>query len=66
MYDETANRATAWGFGKRSSMFLMRARIDDFPQRHQADLPCPVLARKIFRFARRANHNYKLAPFYPA
>src|SRR6202022_22981 len=28
---------------------------------HQADLPCPVLTRKIFRLSRRANQRYQLA-----
>src|SRR5579863_4879791 len=31
----------------------------------QADATCPVLLKKIFRFRRRANHLYKLAPSCP-
>jgi hypothetical protein len=33
-----------------------RAPKNDFREAFQADLGCPVLARKNFRFRRRANH----------
>jgi len=33
-----------------------RAPKSDFREAFQADLGCPVLARKNFRFRRRANH----------
>jgi hypothetical protein len=33
-----------------------RAPKNDFREAFQADLGCPVLARKISRFRRRANH----------
>ena len=32
---------------------------------HQRDLPCPSPSRKIFRFRRRANQFYQLAPSFP-
>src|SRR5260370_2772155 len=34
------------------------ARVAEFLEPDQADLPCPVPSQKIFRFARRANHLY--------
>jgi hypothetical protein len=39
-----------------------RARKTQFVEAIQSDLPSPVLLRKIFRFPRRANHLYQLAP----
>jgi hypothetical protein len=39
------------------------ARKNEFRQPFQADLACPVLSAKRFRYARRANHLYKPAPF---
>ena len=39
-----------------------RARKSHFYQPIQSDLGCPVLSRKKFRYACRANHLYKLAP----
>ena len=38
------------------------ARKTKFLQANQADFIYPVLFAKIFRFRRRANHLYKLAP----
>jgi hypothetical protein len=40
---------------------LLDAAGEQFAERFQRDLPCPVLARKIIRYARRANHLYKSA-----
>jgi hypothetical protein len=37
----------------------------EFAEPFQRDLACPVPASKIFRFRRRANHLYKLAPSCP-
>jgi hypothetical protein len=36
-----------------------------FVQANQSDFSCPVLIEEIFRFPRRANHLYKLAPSRP-
>jgi hypothetical protein len=33
----------------------------EFVEPVQSDLPCPVPSEKIYRYARRANHLYKLA-----
>ena len=41
------------------------ARWCDFPKRFQADLPRPAPSQKIFRFRRRANQFYQLAPSFP-
>jgi hypothetical protein len=34
-------------------------------EHRQRDLPCPALFQKIFRFRRRANQFYQLAPSHP-
>jgi len=39
------------------------ARKNEFRELVQTDLACPVLFVKRFRYARRANHLYKPAPF---
>jgi hypothetical protein len=39
----------------------VRASLERFGEPIQADLGRPVLRRKIFRLARRANHRYLLA-----
>ena len=44
---------------------LTDAPREQFPKRFQRDLDRPVLARKIIRYGRRANHLYKLAPSHP-
>jgi hypothetical protein len=41
------------------------ARIIENLEPNQGDLGRPVLPQKIFRFSRRANHLYDLAPFLP-
>ena len=45
---------------------LPRARKIEICLQLQADLACPVSARKIIRLTRRANHRYKLAPSRPS
>jgi hypothetical protein len=40
---------------------LLHASGEQFAKRFQHDLPCPVLARKIIRYACRANHLYESA-----
>jgi hypothetical protein len=63
-----ARRANRFVFGFMrcsqavSNVAKSRARKHEFRQTIQSDLPCPVLTRKIFRYACRANHLYKLAP----
>ena len=41
------------------------ARWCYFPKRFQADLPRPAPSERIFRFRRRANQFYQLAPSFP-
>jgi hypothetical protein len=48
--------------GVGSTWPIAIARKTKFLQANQADFICPVLSEKIFRFPRRANHLYKLAP----
>jgi hypothetical protein len=49
-----------WVQKRRYSLPGACAPNGEFPEPDQRDLPCPVLLPKIFRFARRANQNYKL------
>jgi hypothetical protein len=48
---ETVQPAVRLDFMPRGKVFSRR-----FPKHFQRDLPCPLLAEKIFRFPRRANH----------
>jgi hypothetical protein len=45
--------------------YLSEFPVGRFVQRLQRDLAGPALPLKIIRYARRANHLYKLAPSHP-
>ena len=61
----TAQRAFAHPTHAARQAHPSRARPHEFLQQLQGDSTCPASPRKIFRFRRRANHLYPLAPSRP-